>query len=335
MEACRISEVRQRIFSTPAEHTRHHFQLVRLHTSLLMHTSCTDWSVAWQARPALLMVHSLTHALVVSSTLFSLRACSVAQLAASHNCQSTCLVGSVADGSEDIADDALVICNRRFHVVTAVLMLLRMLEGYAAFQECVLSHASEAARRAIELLKVGPSGSLGSGSWPPGLLASTCQRGCHAGLQAAWAHFVVLMRRGPHLGLATCILHVGCCGTAATGRATSCCRSDAPAPLQQPAYSAQKHWLLCRQTELTSESAVCCCTDFAFALRAALQLSGMPAGAGSRCHAGGLLPALPQKACPCVLLLLAWRALLCLCSVGSPSPLEWATQCMQSFHIAD
>eukprot|EP00891_Asterochloris_glomerata_P002136 jgi/Astpho2/2136/Aster-x1055 len=70
------------------------------------------------------------------------------------NCRNTCLIGSRADGSEEIADDALVICNRRFHVVTAVLMLLRMLEGYAAFQECVPSHASEAARRAIELLKV-------------------------------------------------------------------------------------------------------------------------------------------------------------------------------------
>ena len=108
----------------------------------------------------------------------------------SHHYQSTCLVGSGADGSEDIADDALVICNRRFHVVTAVLMLLRMLEEYAAFQECVPSHASEAARRAIELLKVGLSGSLGAGNWPPGLRASTCQRGCHAGLQAAWAHFL-------------------------------------------------------------------------------------------------------------------------------------------------
>ena len=93
------------------------------------------------------------------------------------NCRNTCLIGSRADGSEEIADDALVICNRRFHVVTAVLMLLRMLEGYAAFQECVPSHASEAARRAIELLKVrvGLFGSLGAGSrTTPGLLASTC-----------------------------------------------------------------------------------------------------------------------------------------------------------------
>ena len=129
----------------------------------------------WLAQPAVLMMHLLTHVIAGSSTLLSVQAYSLAQLAASHISQNTCHAGSQADGSEDLADDALVICNRRFHVVTAVLMLLRMLEGYAAFQECVPSHASDAARRAIELLKVGLLGGLGAGSCPLGLPASTCQ----------------------------------------------------------------------------------------------------------------------------------------------------------------
>ena len=130
-------------------------------------------------------MHLLTPALAVSSTVSSLQACSLAQLAASHNCRNACHVGSQADGSADIADDALVICNRRFHVVTAVLMLLRMLEGYAAFQECVPSHASEAARRAIELLKVDLLWRSGCRQQPSWTACVHMPKGCHAGFHTA------------------------------------------------------------------------------------------------------------------------------------------------------
>ena len=165
-----LSEVCQQLFSTPAKYARHHSGVSL--SGCTQACSCTcPVQIGHQPLASLaccvFVVHSLTHVLAISSTLSSLQACSLAQLAALHDSQNTCHTGSQADGSEDLADDALVICNRRFHVVTAVLMLLRMLEGYAAFQECVPSHASDAARRAIELLKVGLFGDLGAGSCPP------------------------------------------------------------------------------------------------------------------------------------------------------------------------
>ena len=51
-------------------------------------------------------------------------------------------------------EEVLRIAGQRYHVAHTVLLLLRMLHRYMAFQEAVPLLAAETARRAVDLLKV-------------------------------------------------------------------------------------------------------------------------------------------------------------------------------------
>lgn len=50
-------------------------------------------------------------------------------------------------------EEALRVAGQRLHVAHTVLLLLRMLQGYMAFQDAVPLLAAETARRAVDLLK--------------------------------------------------------------------------------------------------------------------------------------------------------------------------------------
>lgn len=65
-----------------------------------------------------------------------------------------------AGATESVAKDGwgniLVVGSGRYHLVTTMLSLLRMIEEHVAFQEAVPAFAIESARRVIKLLQVSP-----------------------------------------------------------------------------------------------------------------------------------------------------------------------------------
>ena len=65
-----------------------------------------------------------------------------------------------AGATESVAKDGwgniLVVGGGRYHLVTTMLSLLRMIEEHVAFQEAVPAFAIETARRVIKLLQVPP-----------------------------------------------------------------------------------------------------------------------------------------------------------------------------------